>query len=102
MFALFGLSQGDITLVGRAQPSQREVKAGQYRCTCSSTEKDMEVLKQIDKVIQEAQEEIAVSGSLKKLEELRIKYLGRKSEMTSILKGLGNLSKELRPQVGKR
>ena len=65
-------------------------------------EHDMEVLKQIDKLVEEARRDIAAGDSLKKLEGLRIKYLGRKSEMMSILKELGSLSAELRPQVGKR
>jgi len=62
----------------------------------------MEVLERIEKLVQEARREIAASDSLQKLEELRIRYLGRKSEMTSILKGLGNLSADLRPTVGKK
>lgn len=65
-------------------------------------ENDMEVLKQIDKLVEEARKEIGAGDSLKRLEELRIKYLGRKSEMTSILKELGGLPAELRPQVGKK
>ena len=35
------------------------------------------------------------------LEELRIKYLGKKGELTTILRSMGNLSKEERPVVGK-
>lgn len=35
------------------------------------------------------------------LEELRIKYLGKKGELTTILRSMGNISKEERPVVGK-
>lgn len=35
------------------------------------------------------------------LEDLRIKYLGKKGELTTILRSMGNVSKEERPIVGK-
>lgn len=38
--------------------------------------------------------------SLGELEELRVKFLGKKGELTSILKEMGRLSKEERPVVG--
>ena len=34
------------------------------------------------------------------LEELRIKYLGKKGELTSVLRGMGTLAAELRPVIG--
>jgi len=48
-----------------------------------------------------ATEMIEKSSSLKALEDLRIKYLGKKGELTDILKGMGKLSKEERPEMGK-
>ena len=33
------------------------------------------------------------------LEEARIKFLGKKGELTAVLKGMGQLSKEERPQI---
>ena len=39
--------------------------------------------------------------SIKSLEELRIKYLGKKGELTAILNGLGSLSQKERPLIGK-
>ncbi|GBR75460.1 phenylalanyl-tRNA synthetase subunit alpha [Candidatus Termititenax persephonae] len=44
---------------------------------------------------------VAKIDSLKSLEDLRIKYLGKKGELTAILSGLGGLSKEERPLIGK-
>lgn len=38
--------------------------------------------------------------SSKALEEIRIQYLGKKGELTSLLKTLGSLSKEERPKMG--
>lgn len=35
------------------------------------------------------------------LEEIRIKFLGKKGELTTILRGMGSLSKEERPLIGK-
>ena len=40
-------------------------------------------------------------NTLKELEEIRVKYLGKKGELTNILKGMGSLSKEERPVIGK-
>lgn len=40
-------------------------------------------------------------NTLKELEEVRVKYLGKKGELTNILKGMGSLSKEERPVIGK-
>lgn len=48
-----------------------------------------------------ATELIESSSSLQELEDLRIKFLGKKGELTDILKGMGKLSKEERPEMGK-
>jgi len=45
--------------------------------------------------------EISNVSSSKQLEEIRIKLLGKKGELTSILKEMGSLSKEERPVMGK-
>lgn len=45
--------------------------------------------------------EIAEADSIEKAESLRVKYLGKKGELTIILKGMGKLSAEERPVVGK-
>ena len=45
--------------------------------------------------------EIESADSIEKAESLRIKYLGKKGELTAILKGMGKLSAEERPVVGK-
>lgn len=39
-------------------------------------------------------------GNLGDLNDVRVKYLGKKGELTTILRGLGQLSKEDRPRVG--
>ena len=44
--------------------------------------------------------EISGSSSTSALDELRVKYLGKKGALTSILRTLGALSAEERPKVG--
>ncbi len=45
-------------------------------------------------------EEVARVVSLKELEDLQVRFLGRKGELTQFLRGLGTLSAEERPRVG--
>ncbi|MEE1013733.1 MAG: phenylalanine--tRNA ligase subunit alpha, partial [Clostridia bacterium] len=40
------------------------------------------------------------ADTLARLEELRIQYLGKKGELTAVMKGMGKLSPEERPVVG--
>lgn len=47
-----------------------------------------------------ALEQLIRSADLKELEELRIKFLGKKGELTAILKQMGQLSAEERPLMG--
>ena len=55
----------------------------------------------IEQLRQEAAQAVkqAVS-SLGDLNDIRVKYLGKKGELTSILRGMGQLSKEDRPRIG--
>ncbi len=48
-----------------------------------------------------AAEEIALCATLADLEQIRVKYLGKKGELTAILKMMGGLSAEERPVMGK-
>jgi phenylalanyl-tRNA synthetase alpha chain len=45
--------------------------------------------------------EINKSITLEQIEQIRIKYLGKKGELTQVLRSMGQLSKEERPIVGK-
>jgi phenylalanyl-tRNA synthetase alpha chain len=49
----------------------------------------------------EAEAAIGAAGSAAELEELRVRYLGRKSELTRALRSIGELSPEQRGPVGK-
>ena len=48
-----------------------------------------------------ALKEIAEVKTAVEVQELKVKYLGKKGELTTILKSMGGLSKEERPVVGK-
>ncbi|WP_010293064.1 phenylalanine--tRNA ligase subunit alpha [Clostridium senegalense] len=48
-----------------------------------------------------ALEEIKAVVEKSNLEDIRVKYLGKKGELTQILRGMGGLSKEERPVIGK-
>lgn len=47
-----------------------------------------------------AKEELSKVSDTKALEELRVKFLGKKGELTAILKQMGKLSAEERPVIG--
>jgi len=50
----------------------------------------------------EAESAVGAAGSAAELEELRVRYLGRKSELTAALRSIGELPPEQRGQVGKQ
>lgn len=56
---------------------------------------------QIAQLTGEAQAAIQAADSLEALDGVRVKYLGKKGELTGILRGMGKLSAEERPKVGK-
>jgi phenylalanyl-tRNA synthetase alpha chain len=55
---------------------------------------------QLQELQKEATKAIASTASLGGLEQLRINYLGKKGQLSQILRGMGKLSTEERPQVG--
>jgi phenylalanyl-tRNA synthetase alpha chain len=55
---------------------------------------------QLIELQQEAVQAITKTDNLDRLEQLRIQYLGKKGQLSQILRGMGNLSPEERPQVG--
>ena len=54
----------------------------------------------VSEIRDRAQAEIASADSLETLDACRVKYLGKKGELTQVLKTLGSLSPEERPKVG--
>ncbi|MCI8406500.1 MAG: phenylalanine--tRNA ligase subunit alpha [Oscillospiraceae bacterium] len=54
----------------------------------------------LEKIRQAAAAELAKCADSKELESLRVKFLGKKGELTGILKQMGGLSPEERPRMG--
>ncbi|MDP4143906.1 MAG: phenylalanine--tRNA ligase subunit alpha [Bacillota bacterium] len=55
----------------------------------------------LEAIKNEALKELKEAVNKAELEGLRVKYLGKKGELTQILKGMGGLSAEERPVIGK-
>ena len=55
----------------------------------------------IKAITDEAVGEIRAAASSAALNNLRVKYLGKKGSLTALLRGMGSLSPEEKPQVGK-
>src|SRR3954451_5771914 len=55
----------------------------------------------LDQLRSEAEAAIAQANTPQELEELRVRYLGRKSELTQILRGIATLPPEERGPTGK-
>jgi phenylalanyl-tRNA synthetase alpha chain len=66
--------------------------------TTGMTTPDLEA--QLQTLQQDAQAAIADANSLDQLEQLRVKYLGKKGDLSQILKGMGKLSADERPRIG--
>ena len=55
---------------------------------------------QIEQIKASAMQELANVTTAKELDDVRVKYLGKKGELTSVLRGMGELSAEERPVIG--
>lgn len=60
------------------------------------------MLDRLDELDARALNEIRSSSSLEELEAIRVRLLGKKGELTSILKAIGTLPREDRPRIGQR
>ena len=54
----------------------------------------------LEEIRANAARELAEASDSQALESLRVKYLGKKGEVTAILKQMGKLSPEERPVIG--
>jgi len=55
---------------------------------------------QIKQIQEKATREIAEVKDIRELNDIRVKYLGKKGELTAVLRGMANLSPEERPVIG--
>ena len=55
---------------------------------------------QLNKILEEAKEQLREASTLVQTEDIRVKFLGKKGQLTGILRGMGKLSPEERKQTG--
>jgi len=55
---------------------------------------------QLNNIRLQAEKDLSEVRSIQELENIRVKYLGKKGELTTILRGMGSLPPEERPAVG--
>ncbi len=55
---------------------------------------------QLQQIKERAAQQLSSVSSLEQIEEFRVQYLGKKGELTAIMKGMGKLSAEERPVMG--
>lgn len=60
------------------------------------------MLSNLEAIAEKAKAEIVAVADEKNIEELRVRYLGKKGELTALLKQMGSLSPEERPVMGQR
>ncbi len=56
---------------------------------------------QIEQIKNASIKEINDAKDQKNLQDIKVKYLGKKGELTTVLRGMGGLSAEERPLIGK-
>jgi len=54
----------------------------------------------LDKLVAAAQQTITDAENIDTLEQIRVQYLGKKGDITALMKGLGKLTAEERPRAG--
>ena len=64
------------------------------------TDQPTNLVTQLETLRQEAQTAIAAADTLERVEELRVAYLGKKGQLSAIMRQMGQLSAEERPQFG--
>lgn len=60
------------------------------------------MLNQLSELEQKVREAIKAAGDRRQLIELRSRYLGKKGAVTSLLRGIGRVPAEIRPEVGQK
>lgn len=63
--------------------------------------KEINMKEKLEQIREQALKELSGLTVISELENLRVKYLGKKGELTAILRGMGGLTAEERPIIGK-
>ncbi len=57
-------------------------------------------MENLEALTQQALDAVAASGDMAALDQVRVQYLGKKGEISALMKNLGNVAPEDRPKVG--
>jgi len=57
-------------------------------------------MENLEALTQQALDAVAASGDIAALDQVRVQYLGKKGEISALMKNLGNVAPEDRPKVG--
>ena len=98
-FEILFMDANDNTLIKRYKETRRKhpLAEGRDGRLEDGIRREREVLQNIK---EQALNAIGECADVKQLDELRVKYLGKKGELTAILKSMGKLSAEERPVMG--
>ena len=65
------------------------------------TDSESKIRQELDGLVAQAKEQAVAANDLAVLDDVRVRYLGKKGELTLQLKRIGGLPAELRPNFGK-
>ncbi|MEE3191278.1 MAG: phenylalanine--tRNA ligase subunit alpha, partial [Pseudomonadota bacterium] len=57
-------------------------------------------MENLEALTQQALDAVAASSDMAALDQVRVQYLGKKGEISALMKNLGNVAPEDRPKVG--
>ena len=75
-------------------------KARTFMCLYENKERKKEMKDKLKKILDEAMAQIDSSDRLDRLNEIKVSFLGKKGELTSVLKAMKDVAPEDRPKVG--
>lgn len=75
-------------------------KARTFVCLYENKERKKEMKDKLKKILDEAMAQIDSSDRLDRLNEIKVSFLGKKGELTSVLKAMKDVAPEDRPKVG--
>ena len=74
-------------------------KARTFMCLYENKERKKEMKDKLKKILDEAMAQIDSSDRLDRLNEIKVSFLGKKGELTSVLKAMKDVAPEDRPKV---
>lgn len=73
---------------------------GFFYLSGNKSKKESMMKDQLEKIKQEALKQIEASDALERLNDIKVAYLGKKGELTSVLKSMKDVTPEDRPKIG--